>query len=232
MIPDPGVALRAGGAGLVLGLLAAALASWVRARGVRVAYTRKIFHFAVFTGAAAVHGVWGLPGTNAYGAVVAGLVLLAVWAGDGHPFYEALARDSDRPHRTLFVIVPLVMTAVGGLVSALLAGPFASVGYLVAGWGDAVGEPVGSRWGKHRYRVPSLAGVPAERSFEGSAAVFAAGWLAASLALWGSGPGAAFVWIALACAAVGALAEAFSNHGLDNFTVQVAASLVAALLVG
>lgn len=230
MIPDAEVALRAGSTGLIVGLLAAGASSWLRARGVRVAYTRKVFHFAVFSGAAAVHVVWDLPGTNAYGATVAALVLLAVWAGDGHPFYEALARDSDRPHRALFVVVPLVMTAVGGLASALLAGPYASVGYLVAGWGDAVGEPVGSRWGKHRYRVPSLAGVPAERSLEGSAAVLGAAWLAAAVALWGSGVGVSLAWIALACAAAGALAEALSHHGLDNFTVQLASSLVAALL--
>jgi len=25
------------------------------------------------------------------------------------------------------------------------------VGYLVGGLGDAAGEPVGTRWGKHRY---------------------------------------------------------------------------------
>lgn len=206
--------------------------AWLRSRGVRVAYTRKVFHFAVFSGAAVVHAVWGLPGTNVYGSVVAAMVLAAVWAGDGNPFYEALARDSDRPRRTLFVVVPLVMTAVGGLASAIVAGPYAGVGYLVAGWGDAVGEPVGSRWGAHRYRVPSLGGVPAERSLEGSAAVFVASWLAATVGLAGLGVGATVVWVGLSCAAVATLAEAFSNHGLDNLTVQLAASIAAMLLAG
>lgn len=224
------MALRAALAGLLLGAFAAGLASRLRVLGVRVAYTRKIFHFAIFTGAAWIHTTWGLPGTSAYGSVVAALVLAAVLAGEGNAFYEALARDSDRPRRSLFVVVPLVMTAVGGLASALLAGPYAGVGYLVAGWGDAVGEPVGSRWGKHRYRVPSLASVPAERSLEGSAAVFLAGWMAATVALAGLGAGQGSVWVGLACAAVGALAEAFSNHGLDNLTVQIAASLTAMAL--
>lgn len=224
------MSLRAFLAGLVVGVLAAVVASRLRTHGVRVAYTRKAFHFAVFSGAAAVHAAWGLPGTNVYGSVVAAMVLAAVWAGEGNPFYEALARESDRPRRALFVVVPLVMTAVGGLGSALLAGPYAGVGYLVAGWGDAVGEPVGSRWGRHRYRVPSLGGVPAERSLEGSAAVFAASWLAAFIALAGLGLGEGLVWVSLACAAVGAAAEAVSNHGLDNLTVQLAASLTAVLL--
>jgi len=216
---------------LAVGFAAAFLAGWLRSREVRVAYTRKVFHFVVFSVAAAVHGVWGLPATNVYGGTIALLVLAAVWAGDGNAFYEALARDSDRPHRTLFIVVPLVMTAAGGLASALVAGPYASVGYLVAGWGDAVGEPVGSRWGRHRYKVPSLGGVPAERSLEGSAAVFLAAWLAATVALIGLGAGPGLVWVAFACAALGALAEALSNHGLDNLTVQLAASLTAAVLL-
>jgi phytol kinase len=231
-VPSPTVALRAGLLGLAIGVAAGGLASLMRARGVRVAYTRKIFHFAVFTGAAWVHTSWGLPGTNVYGGIVALMVLAAVWAGEGNPLYEALARDSDRPHRSLFVVVPLLMTAGGGLASALLAGPYAGVGYLVAGWGDAVGEPVGSRWGRHRYSVPSLGGVPAQRSLEGSAAVFMAAWLAAAVALAALDAGEGFVWVALACAVVGAAAEAVSNHGLDNLTVQVAASVTALLLLG
>jgi len=232
LLPDASVALKAGLSGLVAGSTFALVAASMRTRGTRVAYTRKVFHFGVFTGAAAVHTLWGLPGTNAYGAVVAVLVLSAVLLGDGNPFYEALARETDRPRRSVFIVIPLLMTAIGGLTSALLVGPYASVGYLVAGWGDAVGEPVGSRWGRHPYRVPSLVGVPAERTLEGSAAVLLVGWVAASAALWsqGAGPGAPLV--ALACAVVGAAVEAASNHGLDNLTVQVAASLTAAWLMG
>lgn len=228
------MALQAGGLGLVVGGLCAAAVARLRRRGVRVAYTRKVFHFGIFSVAAGVHAVWGLPGTNVYGAVVALLVLGAVARGDGDAFYEALARESDRPRRSLFIVVPLVTTAVGGLASALLAGPFASVGYLVAGWGDAVAEPVGSRWGRHPYRVPSLGGVPAERTLEGSLAVFLVGWAGAALALAALGAhGGASLWgVAAACAAAGALVEAVSHHGTDNLTVQVAASVAAAWLAG
>jgi len=231
-LPGPEVAARAAAVGLLLGLAAAGSASWLRMRGVRIPYTRKVFHFVIFTGAAVVNTLWGLPGTNTYGAVVAAMVLAAVVAGEGNPFYEALARETDRPRRSLFVVVPLVMTAVGGVASAVITGPYAGVGYLVAGWGDAVGEPVGSRWGRHRYRVPSLGGVPAQRSWEGSAAVFLASWLASVVALGGMGVGEGLLAVGLACALAGAAAEAVSNHGLDNLTVQVVASGVARLLLG
>jgi len=226
-LPPAAIAVRAVLAALGIGGVAAVTASWLRHRGTPVPYTRKVFHFLVFTGAAAVHASWGLAGTNVYGAVLALVVLAAVLAGDGNALYEALARDSDRPRRALFVVIPLVMTAVGGLVSAILTGPYAGVGYLVAGWGDAVGEPVGTRWGRHRYRVPSLGGVPAERSWEGSAAVLLASFLAALVALRRTGAGPELVAVALACAATGTLAEGVSNHGADNLTVQLAASLTA-----
>ncbi|MDP2956585.1 MAG: hypothetical protein Q8N53_09190, partial [Longimicrobiales bacterium] len=198
-----------------------------------VPYTRKLFHFGIFTGAGVVHALGGLPATNAFGAAVAAVVLLAVGRGDGHPLYEALARDTDRPRRTLFIVVPLVTTAMGGLLSALLAGPFATVGYLVAGWGDAVGEPVGTRWGRHPYRVPSLAGVPARRTWEGTAAVFAVGTVAAftGLVSLGVSPAEA-VRAALAVSAAASAAEALSHHGTDNFTVQIVASVAAWALVG
>lgn len=228
ILPAPLTVGVVGPAALVFGATAAWAVAHIRARGVRVAYTRKLFHFAIFTAAAAVHATWDLPGTVVFGAVIAGLVLAAVGGGEGNRFYEALARDSDRPHRTLFILVPLVTTAVGGLASALLVGPYAAVGYLAAGWGDAMGEPVGARWGRHPYRVPSLAGVPATRTLEGSFAVFlmATAGSTAALAPLGAVPW----WGGIACGVVAAATEAVSTHGLDNLTVQIVPSLFAAWL--
>jgi len=229
MLPSPATVGIVGPLALLLGGVAAWVVARVRAGGVRVAYTRKLFHFTIFTAAAAVHALWAVSGTMVFGAVIAGLVLAAVARGEGNGFYEALARDSDRPHRTLFILVPLCTTAVGGLASALLAGPYAAVGYLAAGWGDAIGEPVGARWGRHPYRVPSLAGVPATRTLEGSFAVFLMATAGSTVALapLGSSPW----WGGIACGAVAAAAEAVSNHGLDNLTVQVIPSMFAVWLL-
>lgn len=232
-LPNLATVLRLGPAFLVYALLAAASAAYLRtARGVAAPYTRKLFHFQIFTAATVVQLVWGLKATVVFGIVVSGLVVYAAWRGDGDPLYEALARPSDRPHRTVFVLVPLVMTAAGGVVSNLWFSGFALVGYLLCGWGDAVGEPVGVRWGKRRYAVPSLFGVAAERSVEGSVAVFLAGSLAAGLALWALGLGpAAAAGAGLVCGATGTAVEAVSHHGTDNFTIQVTTSGVAYLLV-
>lgn len=232
LVPASGMTLPVAVFALAVGIVGALSVAVLRDRGVRVAYTRKIFHFLIFTSAAGVHAVWSVPGTVVFGSVISGMVLAAVLKGEGHPFYEALARETDRPHRTLFILVPLATTAIGGLASALLAGPFAIVGYLAAGWGDAVGEPVGARWGRHPYKVPSLAGVPATRTLEGSAAVFMVASVASGLGLASVGFGASVWWAGPVCGAAAAAVEAVSNHGLDNLTVQIVPSLVALALFG
>lgn len=214
-------------------LIAATIAARLRTGGMRAPYTRKVFHFLIFTLAVVVHVVFGAPGVAVYGSIVAAAVVYATVRGDGFPFYEALARPSDAPQRTLFVLVPLVTTALGGVLANVLFGDFAVVGYLVAGWGDAVGEPVGTRWGRHRYRVPSLAGVPATRSIEGSGAVLLCGAVAAAIALLVRGYGMPnALGVGLACGVAGALIEAVSTHGLDNLTVQLAGAAAAAVLLG
>ncbi len=186
----------------------------------------------IFTLASAVQLSKGLPAVMLFGSVVALVVLHAVLRGDGHPLYDAMARPSDAPHRSLFILVPLATTALGGVLSNLFFGPTAFVGYLVSGWGDAVGEPVGTAWGRHRYSVPSLAGVPATRSLEGSAAVLVASALAAGLGLAfaGCAPGQALA-VGCCCGAVGAVVEAVSHHGTDNLTMQFAAAGVAHYLL-
>lgn len=232
-IPGPRVAVLAAVAGLVVGLGGAGVAVGARRRlGMGVPDTRKLFHFVVFTGALGVHLFWDTSGAATYGSVIAMLVGLSVLRGEGDPLFDTLARPTDAPRRGTFVVVPLVATALGGVASNLLVGPFATVGYLVAGWGDAVAEPVGTRWGRHPYRVPSFGGVSARRSLEGSASVLVAGGLAAATALALLGFGGVRLWaVAGTCAVVATVVEAVSHHGLDNLTLQVAASWTAAALL-
>ncbi|HSJ33061.1 MAG TPA: hypothetical protein VK933_16590 [Longimicrobiales bacterium] len=213
---------------------AAVFAGWLRVgRGMRTPYTRKIFHFLILSAATLVHLRWGLPGTVVYGTTVALMVVATVWRGDGFAFYEALARPSDAPRRTLFILVPLLTTALGGVIANLLFPAWAFIGYAAVAWGDAIGEPVGTRWGRHRYRVPSIGGVSATRSIEGSTAVLLASAAACAIALGFAGVDG---WTGLRVAAVvglvTAMVEAISHHGMDNLTIQVVAAGAAALMLG
>jgi len=234
LLPAPRTALVMAGLGLGTALGCGAACGQLKLRlGWPTAYTRKLFHLAIFTLAAFVQLSLGLPELDAFAIGVSAAVLLAVARGAGNPFYEALARESDAPRRSFFVLVPLLTTAAGGLLAALTAGDAAGVGVLVAGWADAAGEPAGRRFGRHPYRVPGLRGVPSVRTLEGSAAVALVAWLTASLALayaFGVGPQHALAG-GLAIALVTALVEAVSPHGLDNLTTIWAAALTAAAVI-
>ena len=219
--PGAGWLALPGAVGLAFAYLM--LAGWLKQRrGWPTGYTRKVFHFLVFTTVALLQATAGLPAVCVFGTAVSLVVFHAVWRGDGFAGYEAMAREKDAPRRTYFILAPYGATLLGGVTANLLFGPAALGGYLVAGIGDAIAEPVGTRWGRHRYRVPSRRGVTSWRSWEGSAAVFCASLLALVIALLLQGvPVLLHLAVLAGWAALCALAEAVSPHGWDNATLQL-----------
>jgi phytol kinase len=213
------------GSGLLSGVLK-------RRAGWPTGYTRKLSHFLIFFTAVGLHLWGGMPAVNILGAGMGVYVLLIARAGEGNVFFEALARERDFPRRGYFIILPYLTTALGGLLSNLFFGAFAVMGYVVGGAADAVAEPVGVRFGRHRYKVPSLRKVESsERSVEGSGAVFIAAFVLSA---------AAFLWLyhlnhvhsllaALLVSSAIVVVEAVSPHGADNLTIQITASGLAHL---
>lgn len=234
--PTPTMLLRGGPAALLWAWGALYLSGYLkRHRRWKTGYTRKVFHFLIFSSAALVSWRWGLPGVCLFGGMTSLVIFYALIRGDGYLLYEGIAREKDAPYRTHYIVTPYLATLLGGIAANLLFGPAAMVGYLVTGIGDAIGEPVGTRFGRHEYPVPSLRKVKSTRSLEGSAAVFGVSYLAIvlgilllphaalSLPLLGKA-----LLVALACA----LAEAVSPHGWDNATLQIVpAYLVTVLMV-
>jgi phytol kinase len=228
--PAPGSLAIGGPLGLLWSFAALWFAGRLKQRGMRTGYTRKVFHFLIFGTVAALEWRLGTPAVCLFGGMCTIAVFFAVWRGPGSLLYEALARPRDEPHRTFFILVPYFTTAVGGLVSNILFGPVAVAGYLVTGLGDAIGEPAGTMFGKHRYRVPSLSSVPATRSLEGSAAVFVmsvvallfAAAVSPQISFGASGPSKVLV-----IAAASTLVEAVSPHGWDNATMQIVPTAMA-----
>src|SRR4029453_2139348 len=109
-----------------------------------------------------------------FGTMVSIVVAHAILSGPGTPLYEAIAREQDGRDRTYFIIVPYFATLIGGLASSIFFGPLAVVGYLVGGLGDAAGEPVGPRWGKHPFVSPAVGTAMGNKSFEGAFGVLVA----------------------------------------------------------
>ncbi|MFZ4439698.1 MAG: hypothetical protein ACOYOS_14820 [Syntrophales bacterium] len=230
-VPSRSVILIGAPLGILWSFLCLRFAGYLKlGKGWRTGYTRKVFHFLIFTSVVIVQFLWGTPAVCLFGGMCSLVIFFALRKGNGNILYEAMAREKDEPHRTYYIIVPYVATLIGGLAGNILFGDMAVVGYLVTGLGDAVGEPVGVRFGKHTYRVPSLASVKSFRSWEGSLAVFAmsVAAIAVSIALL---PNLNFTrsffvmipLIGLASAGV----EAVSPHGWDNATMQIVPSFLA-----
>jgi phytol kinase len=194
----------------------------------KVGYTRKLFHFLMF-GAAGLLQVWGsIPAVFILGWAITAVLTVVLFKGEKSAWYQTLARPSDAPSESRYIIYPYLATFGGGVLANLLFGPAAAIaGYLVTGFGDAIGEPVGTRWGKHRYKVPGYgSSIVSYRSFEGSSAVFIASVFAFLMAtLLG---GFDIHWFRIFSAALlAALVEGLSPHGWDNFSSQLAGGFLA-----
>ncbi len=213
------------GAGLLSGVLKTRLK-------VRTNYTRKLFHFIIFSFAGVSAIIGGFNAVLLYGGVAGIFVLTVLMFNGGNVLYEGIAREEDAPHRSVYILVPFIATATAGILGNLWFGSVAVVGYVVAGWGDAVGELIGVRFGKHAYRTLAILGMSG-RSLEGSLAVLVvslfAVLLTARLALdagWALG-----LTVAVVVAVVVTFVEAVTPHGLDNLTTQLVATALASLLI-
>lgn len=205
-----------------------------RSRGFKTGYSRKTFHLLTFLTVAVLQHFWGLPLVCLFGGMTSLVVAYAVLRGDGHPHYEAMAREQDAPYRTYYIVVPYFATLIGGMVSSFLVGPIALAGYLVGGLGDAAGEPIGTRWGRHRYQVPTLSSFKSTRSLEGSLGVMLVSLFALTVAAVLSPElsfSANWIWLIPGIAATCSLLEAVSPHGWDNATLQIAPALMVAALL-
>ncbi len=195
---------------------------------------RKLFHTGIFTAALPIHLLLGFWGVVCYGTLVAGMVLLSFRKKGPAPLIRVLVRGGEEGGSREEILTPLISTALGGLLSALLVGEYAVVGYLVCGWGDAGGEVVGRRWGRVRWGFAGGRTRPDSRpSFRGSLAVFLLGFLGAwaALGLLGHPPVEA-LWVGGVVGAFGAMVEGLSPRGTDNLWLQLLPALLAWWVLG
>jgi dolichol kinase len=173
--------------GLLLYLIQYGNGLLVRHGGVRVNYTRKINHFALFFIPMYLDRVFAYE--NSLGLFVLGscmvIITLAIYVKplrERVPFIATMFLSFDRPEdrpRTLLwlstqittgflVIIPMIILfAQQDLLDLVL------IPILINGIGDGLAEPVGVRFGKHTYEVYALfTDKKYLRSLEGSACVF------------------------------------------------------------
>jgi len=199
-------------------------------KNVKVNYTRKINHFILFLipillgRGYAYNGSYGL---FALGAVLAvfKFVFYTKPVRDRIPFIKTMFRSFDRPEDRPNTLLWLsTQTAAGYLVLLPMGVLYAHydllhlmlIPLLIYGVGDGLAEPVGVRFGRHKYRVPAIfTHKEYYRSLEGSACVFAT----SVLVIWahyGYFAPLQFAAAMLIIPMLMTLAEAFSPHTWDS----------------
>ncbi len=199
-------------------------------RGLRVNDSRKLVHFALFLLPVVLDRALGTAGSAAAGAMSAAvtlalLVCFTEAARTRVPAFEvafaSFDRPEDRPH-TLFwlatqtvagyaVIAPMLVLFHRAELMALVPIPI-----LINGIGDGLAEPIGVRFGRHKYRVRAIGSDRVyTRSLEGSACVFLASVAILCAFAFALSP----VQLAVALAVIPlamTLAEAWSPHTWDT----------------
>ena len=169
------------------------LGLWVIRRGIRVNYTRKIFHFVLFFFPLLLAN-WFPFQASIHTTLLSGVVFLLCIATFVGPLrtkshflstaYASIDRPEDRPYTLLWVSTQVIVTYVAIVLVVVWLGQYGKqqliyVAVLVAGIGDGLAEPVGVRFGRRKYRVTALfTDRTYTRSLEGSACVFMSAVLA------------------------------------------------------
>lgn len=173
-----------------------ALGQFLVKKGVKVNYTRKIFHFVFFF--FPVYLSTAMPfEPSIYKTLTSGIVVLACLCLMWEPIrsrsyflltaYSSIDRPEDRPFTLMWISTQLVATYLVLVVMVVWLRQYDKTALiyiiiLVAGIGDGLAEPVGVRFGKWKYTVGALfTDKKYTRSFEGSMCVFISGILAVLL---------------------------------------------------
>ena len=204
--------------------------SLVYYKGIKVNYTRKINHFALFFVPMFLDKFIPVkPSLELLiiGSILAvtGLIIYIKPVRNKSNFIQRMFlsfdRPEDRPNTLLWLST---QTAFGYLVIIPFLILFYTSGYeyliiipiLVNGIGDGLAEPVGVRFGKHKYQTYALfSKVKYERTLEGSACVFITSVVV--ILFFQSGfTSSEFIYVIIIFPIVMTLSEAFAPHTWDT----------------
>jgi phytol kinase len=151
--------------------------------------------------------------------------------------FAAIDRPEDRPHTLLWLSTQTLVTYVVLVGLIVVLGQMGKpelifLPLIINGIGDGLAEPVGVRFGKHKYTVRALfTRERYTRSLEGSACVFVSA-LAALAFLAGSFTGAQLLLACLTIPLAATLVEALSPHTWDSpFIYAAVGGLTVAVLM-
>jgi phytol kinase len=208
----------------------------VKHHGIKVGYTRKINHFALFFLPLLVDDLF--PYEKSLYSIGIGLLLLITSmslycssfrkrSGILSTSFLSFDRPEDRPYTLTWCTTQIMASSL--VIIGLLFG-FSAIGrldliffpVLISGIGDGLAEPIGVRFGRHTYVTKAVFGGRSyHRSFEGSACVFLTSVIV--VAFFKSSLGQIQFWPALICLPLlMTLTEAKAPHTWDQPFIYLA----------
>ncbi len=215
---------------LLLYTLAYLTGRWVEVAHIKVNYTRKINHFALFflpQLLMKLNPFTPTVATTLIGSLI-GILTLAIyirplrnrWSVVGTMF-TSFDRPEDRPF-TLFWLSTQIIASYVVVVFLMVFVlnkhhyDFIFIPILINGIGDGLAEPVGIRFGKHTYQTRALfTRKRYKRTLEGSACVFITSIIAVML-YFSHFEQSQFIAALVIIPTLMTLAEAFSPHSWDS----------------
>lgn len=209
-------------------------------RSIKVNYTRKIVHFSLFLIPIYLDQVFVFERTltvafaSATAAVGALLVYIKSFRERIPVFqmmFNSIDRPEDRPYTLLWLITQTIVAYIVIIPFIFL---FVTYGFrelimiplLITAIGDGLAEPVGVRFGRHKYRVRALTtNRTYYRTLEGSSCVFFASLLIVGVHYAHFSP-TQFIAAMVLMPIVMTLTEAFSPHTWDTPTLFLAGYLL------
>lgn len=199
-------------------------------KGVKVNYTRKINHFAMFFLPMILDKI--IPYGKSIELFVLSCVLtvctLLIYIQPVRSRVQIIMRmflSFDRPEDRPYTLKWLSTQIIAGYVVIIPAiilfietgyGSLIFIPVLINGIGDGLAEPVGIRFGKHKYKTTALFSKRKyERTLEGSSCVFIAS-LAILFLFRSSFSSSEFIWALIVLPLAMTMAEAFSPHTWDT----------------
>ncbi len=209
-------------------LLCARVAAYLKTKkALKTGYTRKVYHFLIFISAAIINLIFGFSGVCLFGIIVSCFIFYALLRRNTSGLYKALARETDYPNSTLYIIIPYLSTLFGGILINFFFPNYVIIGYLICGIADASGEVVGTLYGRHIFRVKLFNIHNSTKSLEGSGSI-----LIISFLIYSVYSIIAFQYLNLnlivhifLSSLIITAAEMITPKGFDNLTIQIIAVL-------
>lgn len=186
--------------------------------------TRKLFHitgfiaFTVFLAFASFDAIIIL--------ILSGIVsiAIAIFGGEEFLWFKGIGRNSDRGEKQTYVILPLLCSGLWLILALFIfSKEIAIIATLCVALGDALAEPVGIRFGKHKYNVKAIKGSSSQKSIEGSLAVFVVCTII--ILIFTLNP-----VLAISLGAILSIVEGISPRGTDNITIPAVAAIILSIL--